>query len=74
MPVVYCYALYLFCVCQFEEGELKSIISAQREDGTSEHPPESEVNHNNSSDLCLAHKARVFVSKSERKGIDILFS
>lgn len=33
------------CVCQFEEGELKSIINAQRGDGTSENPSESEVNH-----------------------------
>ncbi|CAF98357.1 unnamed protein product [Tetraodon nigroviridis] len=28
---------------KFEEGELKSIINAQRGDGTSEHPSESEV-------------------------------
>lgn len=34
-----------YCVCQFEEGELKSIINAQRGDGTSEDPLESEVNH-----------------------------
>lgn len=34
-----------YCVCQFEEGELKSIINAQRGDGTSENPLESEVNH-----------------------------
>lgn len=43
MPVVYLLHDVSF-VCQFEEGELKSIINAQKGDGTSEHPSESEVN------------------------------
>lgn len=44
LPVVYCLHDVWF-IPQFEEGELKSIINAQRGDGTSEQPAESEVNH-----------------------------
>lgn len=54
LPVVYHLHDVLF-VPQFEEGELKSIINAQKGDGTSEQPAESEVNHTNCLDrfICL---------------------
>lgn len=52
LPVVYRVHDVWF-VPQFEEGELKSIINAQKGDGTSEQPAESEVNHTNCLDRLI---------------------